>query len=178
MKRDWTFEEGDATAPLTPLHDRARGTIKKLIKDDASGLVPIGFGKWSLFRAYQCDLDSTNFDKLGKNLDEEGREKLAKRLGIPFLSEELWHVIGHEHSIHSQTWLEYNEDAIKVDEVEIVVQINGKIKSRLQISANLNEEEIKKLVFADQHIKEIIANKTIRKIFVVPGKLVNIVIKT
>ena len=108
----------------------------------------------------------------------EALETLIRLLSpvTPFLSEELWHVIGHEHSIHSQTWLEYNEDAIKVDEVEIVVQINGKIKSRLQISANLNEEEIKKLVFADQHIKEIIANKTIRKIFVVPGKLVNIVI--
>lgn len=94
----------------------------------------------------------------------------------PFMSEELWHVMGHEHSIHSQAWLEYNEDAIKVDEIEIVVQINGKIKSRLQISTNLNEEEIKKLVLADQRVKEIIANKTIRKIFIVPGKLANIVI--
>ncbi|MDO9464881.1 MAG: leucine--tRNA ligase [bacterium] len=96
----------------------------------------------------------------------------------PFLSEELWHVMGHQNSIHKQKWPEYNEGAIKVDEIEIVVQINGKIKSRMQISTNLSEEEIKKLALDNQCIKEIIANKTIRKIFVVPGKLVNIVIQT
>ena len=95
----------------------------------------------------------------------------------PHIAEELYEQTGHRESVFKSSCPSYEEKLTEVENIEIVVQINGKIRSRMQISANLNEEEIKKLALADQHIEKITANKIIQKIFVVPGKLVNIVIK-
>lgn len=92
----------------------------------------------------------------------------------PHIAEELWEILGNSPSIFDHTWLKYDKEAIKEEEIVIVIQINGKLKGRITLPADCNEEEIK-----NRAIKEIenkIRNNQIKKVILVPKKLVNVVI--
>src|SRR3981081_1564109 len=97
----------------------------------------------------------------------------------PHLSSELWETIamkfGKNGDITDQKWPAYDESLLVEDEVEIVIQLNGKVRDRMKISIHASEDEIKSFALDHSKIKELIAGKTIRKIVVVPKKLVNIV---
>jgi leucyl-tRNA synthetase len=94
----------------------------------------------------------------------------------PHIAEEMWEAIGNRPSIFEQNWPEWDEDAAKEEQIELVVQINGKLRSRILISAGMADDDIKKISLEDQRVKETIGKKTIKKVIVVKGKLVNIVI--
>ncbi len=94
----------------------------------------------------------------------------------PHVAEELWEVIGNRPSIFEQKWPEWDEDAAKEEQIELVVQVNGKLRSKIMISAGTPDDEIKRIALEDNRIKEIISGAPIKKVIVVKGKLVNIVI--
>jgi leucyl-tRNA synthetase len=98
----------------------------------------------------------------------------------PHLSSELWEKLaiqfGIQGEITSQPWPTYDEALLLEEEVEMVLQLNGKVRDRIQVSSDAAEQEIKELALAQPKIKELIAGKSVRKIVVVPRKLVNIVI--
>jgi leucyl-tRNA synthetase len=94
----------------------------------------------------------------------------------PHVAEEMWEAIGNRPSIFEQNWPEWDEDAAKEEQIELVVQINGKLRSRVLISAGMADDDIKKISLEDQRVKETIGKKTIIKVIVVKGKLVNMVI--
>ena len=97
---------------------------------------------------------------------------------VPHVAEELWHsVIDENSSVHDQSWPEYDEAALKVDNVEIVLQINGKVRGRLVVPSEASKEELEKVALADERIKSLIGDGTVRKVIAVPGRLVNIVVK-
>ena len=97
---------------------------------------------------------------------------------VPHITEELWHgVIDEKSSVHDQSWPAYDEGALKVDNVEIVLQINGKVRDRLVVPAEATKDELEKLALADERIKTLIGSGTVRKVIAVPGRLVNIVVK-
>ena len=96
---------------------------------------------------------------------------------VPHLSEELWALAGHEPSVTTQSWPEYDETLTVDNVVEIVVQINGKLRARFEQSKGLDKESILKEALAIERIQELIEGKTIVKTIVVPDKLVNIVMK-
>jgi leucyl-tRNA synthetase len=91
------------------------------------------------------------------------------------MAEELWHELGNETLIVEQTWPEVDRAALKVDEVQIVVQVNGKIRDKFMISAGLSKEETEKAAFERERIADLTKDKTIKKVIVVPNKIVNIV---
>ncbi|PWA08259.1 leucine--tRNA ligase [Pueribacillus theae] len=93
----------------------------------------------------------------------------------PHISEELWEKLGHANTIAYETWPTYDETKLVKDEVEIVVQVNGKIKAKLNIPASAAKEEMEEIAKADETIQKQLEGKTIRKVIAVPGKLVNIV---
>ncbi|MFH0888341.1 MAG: leucine--tRNA ligase [Planctomycetota bacterium] len=93
----------------------------------------------------------------------------------PHLAEELWQMLGKKNSIHKEKWPIYNPSALRTKEIEVVVQINGKIRSKIIISANSSEEKTKELALADSRIQEILKGQTPKKVIVIPGRLVNIV---
>ena len=95
----------------------------------------------------------------------------------PHISEELWTIIGKEGSIFDISWPKYNETALVKDEVEIVVQINGKVRGKLSVAANISREEMENVVMEDEKIKALVEGKTVVKVVAVPKKLVNIVVK-
>ncbi|APZ48635.1 leucine--tRNA ligase [Jeotgalibaca sp. PTS2502] len=93
----------------------------------------------------------------------------------PHLAEEIWEKLGNSDSISYVAWPGYDEDYLVEDEVEVVFQVNGKVKSRAKVYASLSKDELTDVAMQDEKIKEEIAGKTIRKVIAVPGKLVNIV---
>ncbi|MCI5224921.1 MAG: leucine--tRNA ligase, partial [Candidatus Electrothrix sp. AR4] len=95
---------------------------------------------------------------------------------VPHFSEELWRVTGHEQSLDRYPWPEFNPEAVKEDELTIVVQVNGKVRSRLQVAVDITEDTIKEKALADERIMKLIDGVDIKKIIVVKGKLVNIVV--
>src|SRR3712207_3241385 len=95
----------------------------------------------------------------------------------PHLGEELWEMIGKTGSVFDISWPQYDKEATKADEIEIVVQVNGKLKSKIMIDANTSKEDMEIQAKADQRVVEAIGDKNIVKVIAVPGKLVNIVVK-
>ncbi len=95
----------------------------------------------------------------------------------PHMTEELWHCIGHQDTIHQQSWLVYDPEAVVEEEVTIVVQLNGKVKERMLVPANIEGDAMKELVLAQPKVQSMLAEKQVLKVIAVPGKLVNIVVK-
>ena len=94
-----------------------------------------------------------------------------------YLTEEAWHELGADGSIHDQPWCEWDENLAKSSSITLVVQINGKVKDKIEVDAEISKEDMEKQALSSQKIKELTDGKTIVKVIVVPGKLVNIVVK-
>ena len=95
----------------------------------------------------------------------------------PHICEELWSKLGHNETITYQPWPTFDESLLVDDEVEIVVQVNGKVRAKLNIPKDLSKEEMQDLALANDNVKMSIEGKEIKKIIAVPQKLVNIVAK-
>ncbi|MFZ5907700.1 MAG: leucine--tRNA ligase [Nitrospirota bacterium] len=93
----------------------------------------------------------------------------------PHLAEELWEAAGNQPSIFEKSWPDWDEDAAKEERIELVVQVNGKLRSKIMIGAGIPDDEIKRLALEDPKIQEIVGARPMRKVIVVRGKLVNIV---
>lgn len=104
----------------------------------------------------------------------EGLVKLISPI-TPHMAEELWTLLGNVGSIAYAKWPTYDENKLVEDTVEIVVQVNGKIKQHLKVSRTASKEELEELALNDEKIKAELEGKTIRRVIAVPGKLVNVV---
>ena len=93
------------------------------------------------------------------------------------MSEEIWHELGMEGSIHDAPWCEWDENLAKASKITLVVQVNGKVKDKLEADEGASNEELQELALSSPKIKELTEGKTIVKVIVVPKKLVNIVVK-
>jgi leucyl-tRNA synthetase len=94
----------------------------------------------------------------------------------PHLAEELWSALGHSETLAYEAWPAYDPALTRADMVEIPVQVNGKLRSKVQVPAGTNEEGLRTAALGDDRIRTLIDGKTIRKVIVVAGKLVNIVV--
>ncbi len=106
-------------------------------------------------------------------------EKLALLLSpfVPHFADEIWESLGNEGFTFNQPWPQFNPEWTKEEEVTIVIQVNGKVRARISAPLNLPKEELEKLAIENPRIKKWIEDKEIKKIIVVPNKLVNIVVK-
>ncbi len=95
----------------------------------------------------------------------------------PHMAEELWTTTGHQYSIHNQKWPAWSENLTQVEQVTLVIQVNGKLRDRFPVSVNISEEEAKKLAFNSPKVKPHVEGKQIVNAIYVPGKLVNLVVK-
>ncbi|MFQ3549243.1 MAG: class I tRNA ligase family protein [Armatimonadota bacterium] len=94
----------------------------------------------------------------------------------PHISDEMWEKLGKSGYLLDYQWPQYDEKAAKADEVEIVAQINGKVRDKIVVPADASEEQLKEIALASEKIQTEISGKTIKKVIAVPGKLVNIVV--
>lgn len=95
----------------------------------------------------------------------------------PHLGEELWLMIGKEASVFEIGWPDYDKSAIQLDEVEIIVQVNGKVRNKINAPVGIDQDVMKNLALNDEKIKEFIEGKNVVKVIAIPSKLVNIVVK-
>lgn len=94
----------------------------------------------------------------------------------PHIAEELWQQLGHKDSILREEWPEWDEEIAREEEIELVIQINGKVRGKVMIESGLDDETIREKAFSDPRTQEYIKDKPLKKVIVVKGKLINIVI--
>jgi leucyl-tRNA synthetase len=94
----------------------------------------------------------------------------------PHIAEELWQVLGHDQTVSEQPWPGYDPALLKDDEVEIPIQINGKLRGRVVVAADADRAQIESTAREDPKIASLLDGKTVRKVVVVAGKLVNFVV--
>lgn len=143
-------------------------TVKKVTEDYENLRFNTAISQLMVFinEAYKAEVLPISF--------MEGFVKLLSPI-CPHIAEELWEKLGHSGTISYEAWPAYDEGKLKDDEVEIVIQINGKVKAKLMVPADTNKDALEQLAMGDDKIKTQIDGKTVRKVIAVPGKLVNIV---
>jgi leucyl-tRNA synthetase len=131
-------------------------------------------------------MEFTNY--LGKLLDEGSVSvsiwKEATRIlllllapSVPHLAEELWGISGYTYSIHNQSWPAWDESLAKAEEITLVIQVNGKVRDKVIVSASITEAEAKELALSSERVKTYLNNKQPAKVIYIPGKLVNVVLQ-
>jgi leucyl-tRNA synthetase len=108
---------------------------------------------------------------------KEALESVVQLLApfVPHITEELWMSLGHESDLESSGWPQYDTAAMVEDEKLIVIQVNGKVRSKITVSASASKDEVEQAALADEAVQRFIGEGTVRKVIVVPGKLVNVV---
>jgi leucyl-tRNA synthetase len=95
---------------------------------------------------------------------------------VPHLSEELWEILGHQGGVELAGWPVWEEEALAEDWKTLVIQVNGKVRGKVTVAANAAEEEVREAAIADANVTRFIEGKQIRKVIVIPGRLVNVVV--
>jgi len=95
---------------------------------------------------------------------------------VPHITQNLWQQLGHDSLIAEQAWPRYDESALERDSIELVVQVNGKLRSKINVPADADNDAIENIALKDEKIQLNIQDKTVRKVIVVPGRLVNLVV--
>jgi leucyl-tRNA synthetase len=95
---------------------------------------------------------------------------------VPHLAEEMWLRLGNKESILQTEWLKYDERFLKEEVITIVIQVNGKLRSKVELPSDISEDKLKEIVFSDERLKPWIKDRPIKNFIIVPQKLVNIVI--
>ncbi len=198
LNRVWRLISSNAGNIVLNLPELTAGSLKKKENDELLRKVHIAikgisndiandFQFNTVISKYR-ELVNTIYDWQGKkaSLDEEDKQVLSFailtliKLMSPVavhLTEEAWHELGCEGSIHEQKWPQWNENLAKLSSITLVVQVNGKLRDKIEADESSSEDELKALALASAKVKEFTEGKTIVKTIVVPKKLVNIVVK-
>lgn len=95
---------------------------------------------------------------------------------MPHIAEELWSALGKQARLSTGSWPKWDESALVEDQKLIVVQVNGKVRGKVTVSADISEEDLKQVALNDSNVTRFIADMTVRKVIVIPGRLVNVVV--
>ncbi|WP_408605248.1 leucine--tRNA ligase [Anaerovorax odorimutans] len=153
-------------------------TIKK-VSEDVGGRFNFNTAISSIMEFVNELYRYKELEDINLGLLKDSVEKLILILSpfTPHICEEMWQHIGHKESVYKVSWPDYDEGALVKDTVEIVIQINGKVKERIEIANGLNKDEFTDIAMNNDKVKALIKDKKIVKIIAVPNKLLNLVIK-
>jgi len=114
----------------------------------------------------------------GRAVRQEALESIVLLLSpiVPHVTHQLWLNLGHQQAVVSEQWPKVDESALTQNILELVIQVNGKLRSKLSVSVNAGKDEIEKLALSDEQTIRFMEGKPVKKVIVVPGKLVNIVV--
>ena len=95
---------------------------------------------------------------------------------VPHITEELWHMLGHENFLLTQPWPRYDPKALEEEKRLVVLQVNGKVRSRIELPASCDDKEIEEAALSDERVKRFVGDKQVKKVYVIKKKLVNVVV--
>lgn len=178
VKTDTLEGLGKLTSKDRDMLYRINYTIKK-VTDDIEGRFNFNTAVSALMEMVNALYQYKDEEHVNPVILKEGIQKLIVLMApfAPHITEELWEIIGDGISVHKQKWPEYNEDALVKDNVTIVIQINGKVRSRINVPVQLDKDEVIKRAMADEKVQSYMNGKETVKTVVVPGKLINIVVR-
>lgn len=171
-------EFGELTKADKDMRAKTNNTLKKVTEDLSD---KFGFNT-AIAALMELINDLYKYKELDDRNDAVIKEAIEAVVVIlapfaPHIGEELWAMIGKEASIFDIGWPDYDESAIQLDEVEIIVQVNGKVRNKINAPVGIDQDAMKDLALNDEKIKEFIEGKNVVKVIAIPSKLVNIVIK-
>ena len=178
LDRIWRLfvtEEGTVAAKIQPSDDKTleksyHQTVKKVTEDIEGIRFNTAISQMMVFinDCYKAEVVPTVY--------AEGFVKLLAPIA-PHVAEELWTILGHEGSISYEAWPTFDESKLVDDEVEVVVQVNGKVRAKVTVAKDASKEELEQVAINDDKVKEFMDGKELVKLIAIPGKLVNIVVK-
>jgi leucyl-tRNA synthetase len=173
--------EGDLSAPLRDLHRKTHQTIEKVTRDieDRFHFNTAISAVMELINEVNRFLGGgRNMGELAWSLVREAVEAAILLLSpvAPHVTEECWQMLGHDKSLLETPWPGFRADALEVDKRLIVIQVNGKVRSRIEVPASLDQKGIETEALKDERIRGFIGEKPIKKVIVVKDKLVNVVV--
>ncbi|WP_020159571.1 leucine--tRNA ligase [Methylobacter marinus] len=114
----------------------------------------------------------------GKAIRQETLEAIVLMLSpmVPHICHQLWLDLGHQQAVVSEPWPEVDATALELDSLELVVQVNGKLRSKISVSTTASKDEVEAMALNDENVKRFIEDKPVKKVIIVPKKLVNIVV--
>ncbi|WP_022949279.1 leucine--tRNA ligase [Methylohalobius crimeensis] len=114
----------------------------------------------------------------GMAIKREGLEAIVRMLApiVPHICHELWQLMGHSEMIIDAPWPAVDESALVQNEIELVVQVNGKLRGKIQVPADADKQTVEQAALNEPHVQRFIEGKTVKKVIVVPGRLVNVVV--
>ncbi|MFJ8461075.1 leucine--tRNA ligase [Lysinibacillus xylanilyticus] len=168
-------EDGTIAAKIQASDDKTleksyHQTVKKVTEDYEGIRFNTAISQMMVFinDCYKADVIPTAY--------AEGFVKMLAPM-VPHVAEELWQLLGHDATLSYEQWPTYDESKLVDDEVEVAVQVAGKVRAKIIVAKDASKEEIEKVALADDKVQEYMAGKDLVKIIVIPGKLVNIVVK-
>ncbi|MGY4796961.1 leucine--tRNA ligase [Lysinibacillus fusiformis] len=168
-------EDGAMSAKIQVSNDQSlekayHQTVKKVTEDYEGIRFNTAISQMMVFinDCYKADVIPTAY--------AEGFVKMIAPIA-PHIAEELWQLLGHKSTLSYEQWPTYDETKLVDDEVEIAVQVAGKVRAKIVVAKEASKEDIEKVALADEKVQEYMAGKNLVKIIVIPGKLVNIVVK-
>jgi leucyl-tRNA synthetase len=173
--------KGDLPAPLRDLHRKTHQTIEKVTRDiedrfhfnTAISAVMELVNEVNRFLGSEQDMGD-----LAWSLVREAVEATVLLLSpvAPHITEECWQMLGHDKNLLETPWPDFRAGALEVDKRLIVIQVNGKVRSRIEVPASFDQKEIETEALKDERIRGFVGEKPIKKVIVVKDKLVNVVI--
>jgi len=173
--------EANLPEELRDLRRKTQGTIKRVSEDIENRFhfnTAISAVMELMNFLYQKEERMKQADPLSRGVLRESLETLVILLSpiVPHICEELWETLGNSGSISQVAWPRYDPRALQEEEVQIVVQINGKLRGRVNVLSEAREEEIRKAVLQNPRIQEALKGQAVKKFILIPRKLVNLVV--
>lgn len=173
---------GSETITIQSAEDKAlnfqlNATVKK-VTEDAGGRFSFNTAISSIMELVNA-LYKYKQGEVNVPLMNDAIEKLILILNpfVPHITEELWNNLGHENRVYQQNWPEFDPAALELETVEIIVQVNGKLKDKMAFEKNAEKSAIEEAALASERVQDAIAGKSVVKTIVVPNKLINFVVK-
>ena len=164
------LEKASEAPPSTELSRRMHQAIKKVTEDMDGG--------FKFNTAISAIMELVNEIYKNDTVNKSVLETVVILLSpfVPHMAEEMWQVLGHKESVFCARWPQFNPEFLKLDKAPIVIQINGKVRDKIEVELDLDKERLKDLILSRETVKKWIEDKPIKNFVVVPNKLVNIVI--
>ena len=160
--------------PVPTLNRDMNIAIKEISKDISNNQFNTGISE--LMKLYNSI--SQNKKHISKNLSKKVLKNFCILLSpfAPHITEEIWQLLGYEDSVHNQKWPEIDIKALIQESYELVIQINGKVRDKVFIKSDSSDAEIKEISMNRENVKKWIADKTVKKIIIIKGKIINLVV--